>query len=116
MFGKCNFTEAQSHEQNKAHTDITSERKTDSHAVTAPNAELRPREHLTEREIGKLIPAARGNRWGQRDAAMILIAFRHGLRASELCALQWSDVEFRVRHAAPAQGQGRGNGDPSAVG
>ena len=59
-----------------------------------PNAELRPREHLTEREIGKLIQAARGNRWGQRDAAMILIAFRHGLRASELCGLQWSDVEF----------------------
>jgi len=25
---------------------------------------------------------------------MIPIAFRHGLRASELCELQWSDVEF----------------------
>ena len=25
---------------------------------------------------------------------MLLIAFRHGLRASELCGLQWSDVEF----------------------
>ncbi len=59
-----------------------------------PNAELRPREHLTEREVEKLIAAAKGNRWGQRDATMILIAFRHGLRASELCGLQWSDVEF----------------------
>ena len=59
-----------------------------------PNAELRPREHLTEREVDKLIEAARGNRWGQRDATIILIAFRHGLRASELCSLQWSDVEF----------------------
>src|SRR6478736_2206849 len=59
-----------------------------------PNAELRPREHLTEREVEKLIAAARGNRWGQRDATMILMAFRHGLRASELCELQWSDVEF----------------------
>ena len=27
---------------------------------------------------------------------MILIAFRHGLRASELCGLQWSDVEFET--------------------
>jgi hypothetical protein len=36
-----------------------------------------------EREIEKLIAAARGNRWGQRDATMILIAFRHGLRASK---------------------------------
>ena len=61
-----------------------------------PNAELRPREHLTEREIDKLIAAAKGNRWGQRDATMILVAFRHGLRASEVCGLQWSDVEFET--------------------
>jgi integrase len=59
-----------------------------------PNSELRPREHLTEREVEKLIEAAKGNRHGQRDATMILICFRHGLRASELCELQWSDVEF----------------------
>ena len=68
------------------------------------NAEYRPREHLTEREVEKLIEAAKANRWGQRDACMILIAFRHGLRASELCELQWSDVEFetatlRIRRA-----------------
>jgi type 1 fimbriae regulatory protein FimB/type 1 fimbriae regulatory protein FimE len=61
-----------------------------------PNAELRPREHLTEREVEKLIEAAKRNRWGQRDATMILIAFRHGLRASEVCSLQWSDVEFET--------------------
>ena len=59
-----------------------------------PNAELRPREHLTEREVNKLIEAAKGNRWGQRDSTMLLVAFRHGLRASELCSLQWSDIEF----------------------
>ena len=41
-----------------------------------------------------LIEAAKTNRWGPRDATMILMAFRHGLRASELCGLQWSDVEF----------------------
>ncbi len=35
-----------------------------------PNAELRPREHLTEREVEKLIEAAKGNRWGQRDSTM----------------------------------------------
>jgi type 1 fimbriae regulatory protein FimB/type 1 fimbriae regulatory protein FimE len=64
--------------------------------VRRPNAELRPREHLTEREIGKLIESAKGNRWGQRDSTMILVAFRHGLRASELCGLQWSDIEFET--------------------
>jgi integrase len=36
--------------------------------------------------------AAKRNRHGQRDATMILICFRHGLRASELCELQWSDL------------------------
>jgi integrase len=61
-----------------------------------PNHELRPREHLTEREVEKLIEAAKKNRHGQRDAAIILICFRHGLRASELCELQWSDVEFET--------------------
>jgi len=45
-----------------------------------PNSELRPREHLTEREVEKLIQAAKGNRWGQRDSTMLLMAFRHGLR------------------------------------
>ena len=50
-----------------------------------PNAELRTREHLTEPEVEKLIEAAKGNRHGHRDATMILVAFRHGLRASELC-------------------------------
>ena len=62
--------------------------------IRRPNAELRPREHLTEREVEKLIEASKGNRWGQRDPTMILLAFRHGLRASEVCGLQWSDVEF----------------------
>ena len=59
-----------------------------------PNRDLRPREHLTEREVEMLIEAAKTNRWGQRNSTMILMAFRHGLRASELCGLQWSDVEF----------------------
>jgi integrase len=61
-----------------------------------PNAAVRPREHLTECEVEKLIAAAKGNRWGQRDSTMILIAFRHGLRVSELCGLQWSDIEFET--------------------
>ena len=71
---------------------------TDNRTVTPrrrPNSELRPREHLTEREVEMLIEAAKTNRWGQRDSTMILMAFRHGLRASELCELQWSDVEFK---------------------
>jgi type 1 fimbriae regulatory protein FimB/type 1 fimbriae regulatory protein FimE len=54
----------------------------------------RPREYLTEREIERLIEAAKGNRWGHRDATAILLAYRHGLRASELVALRWDDIDF----------------------
>ena len=58
------------------------------------NAELRTREYLTETEIERLIKAARGNRYGLRDATMILVAFRHGLRAAELVDLRWEQVEL----------------------
>src|SRR5215472_11821439 len=54
-----------------------------------PNAELRTREYLTEAEVERLMKAAKANRNGQRDATMILLAFRHGLRAAELVDLRW---------------------------
>ena len=54
------------------------------------------REYLTEQEIEKLIEAAGENRWGHRDATAILIAYRHGLRASELVALRWDDIDFQT--------------------
>ena len=62
-----------------------------------PNAAYRKREHLTETEIEKLIEAAKGNRYGHRDATKILVAYGHGLRASEICELTWDAIDF---HAA----------------
>jgi type 1 fimbriae regulatory protein FimB/type 1 fimbriae regulatory protein FimE len=59
-----------------------------------PNAELRTREYLTEAEIERLLAAAKSNRWGHRDATMILVAFRHGLRVAELIDLRWDQIEF----------------------
>ena len=44
-----------------------------------PNSVYRTREHLTGAEVDRLIDAAKANRWGHRDATMILVAFRHGL-------------------------------------
>ena len=49
-----------------------------------PNAEMRTREYLTPTEVEKLIAAAKLGRHGQRDATLILVAFRHGLRAVEI--------------------------------
>jgi integrase len=58
-------------------------------------AELRPREYLTEREVEALIDAARKHgRHGHRDATAILLAYRHGLRASELVELSWDMIEL----------------------
>ncbi len=60
-----------------------------------PNAELRSREHLTPGEVERLIAAAgKLGRHRQRDATMILVAFRHGLRVSELVALRWDQVDL----------------------
>jgi integrase len=75
-----------------------------------PNAEYRSREHLTEREVERLIDATKGNRWGHRDATMVLMAFRHGLRASELVDLSWDQVDLehallhvrRLKNGCPA--------------
>ena len=61
-----------------------------------PNADLRTREYLTEAEVEQLITSAKGNRWGHRDSTMVLVAYRHGLRASELVDLRWDQVEFQT--------------------
>jgi integrase len=61
-----------------------------------PNALRRSREHLTPPEIERLIGTARQlGRHGHRDATMILIAYRHGLRVSELVGLRREQVDLR---------------------
>jgi integrase len=74
------------------------------------NAALRTREYLTEAEVQRLMEAARKNRWGHRDATMILVAYRHGFRAAELVDLRWDQVGFasgalhvrRVKRGTPS--------------
>src|SRR5439155_26728198 len=59
------------------------------------NADLRERESLTPKEVDRLQDAARKHsRYGHRDTTAILIAYRHGLRASELCELTWNMIEL----------------------
>jgi integrase len=75
-----------------------------------PNRDLRTREFLTEAEVERLMVATKGNRWGHRDATMVLTAYRHGLRVSELIDLRWDQVDFatatlhvrRVKQGTPA--------------
>jgi type 1 fimbriae regulatory protein FimB/type 1 fimbriae regulatory protein FimE len=78
--------------------------------VRPKNADVRTREYLTDDEVQRLTEAAKANRHGQRDATMILVAYRHGLRASELTDLRWDQVEFtsatlhvrRVKQGTPS--------------
>ena len=75
-----------------------------------PNGDLRTREHLTEGEVERLMKATTRNRWGHRDNTMVLVAYRHGLRASEVVDLRWDQIEFnranlhvrRVKQGAPS--------------
>ena len=60
-----------------------------------PNAELRTREHLTDTEVEALIEVVKENRDGHRDALMILLAYRHGLRAAEVVDLRWEQIDFK---------------------
>ena len=76
-----------------------------------PYALKRPREYLTPHEVDELITIAhKRGRYGHRDATMILMAYRHGLRVTELCALRWDQVDFkngllhvhRIKHGTPS--------------
>ena len=76
-----------------------------------PNAATRSREYLTPTEVDRLRDAAaKQGRHGTRDATMILLAYRHGLRVAELIALRWEQVDLRqgVLHV-----RRRKNGSPS---
>jgi type 1 fimbriae regulatory protein FimB/type 1 fimbriae regulatory protein FimE len=68
--------------------------------VTPPrrirNADRRSREHLVPAEVEVLIKAAGAvGRHGRRDATLLLIAYRHGLRVSELVALRWDQLDLK---------------------
>ena len=75
------------------------------------NDKLRGRDYLTEAEISRLEKEAlKRNRQGFRDATMIMTAYRHGLRAAELCDLRWDQIDLsagkihvrRVKNSAPS--------------
>jgi type 1 fimbriae regulatory protein FimB/type 1 fimbriae regulatory protein FimE len=94
---------------------------TEKRTVVTPrrkaNAELRTREYLTDAEVARLTDVAKGNRYGHRDATMILVAYRHGFRASELVDLRWDQIDFtsaalavrRVKRGSPSTHPIRGD-------
>ncbi len=60
------------------------------------NTDVRTREYLTEQEVDLLIGAAKKTgRHGHRDATLILLTYRHGLRVSELVSLRWEQIDLK---------------------
>ncbi len=75
------------------------------------NTEYRSREYLTEDEVDQLMDAAsRVGRHGHRDATLILLSYRHGLRVTELVSLRWEQLDLkqglmhvnRLKHGNPS--------------
>ena len=60
--------------------------------------------------------ARKSSRYGHRDATMILLGYRHGLRAAELCDFQWSQVELPGCHGAGEQDGAYRLGDADQAG
>jgi type 1 fimbriae regulatory protein FimB/type 1 fimbriae regulatory protein FimE len=60
------------------------------------NESYRAREYLTEPEIGKLLAAAGKGRNPDRDRLLVMMAFRHALRVSELVGLKWEQVDLKA--------------------
>jgi integrase len=60
----------------------------------AKNTEYRQREYLTEPEIDKLMASAGEGRNPVRDRLLIMMAFRHALRVSELVDLHWQQIHL----------------------
>jgi type 1 fimbriae regulatory protein FimB/type 1 fimbriae regulatory protein FimE len=63
------------------------------------NKDLRSREYLTGDEVAALmLSAGRTGRHRHRDKTLIQIAYRHGLRVSELISLRWDQVDMKQGH------------------
>jgi type 1 fimbriae regulatory protein FimB len=52
------------------------------------------RNFLTESEVAKMLKAARLGRHGERDHLLVLIAYRHGYRVSELIDIRMHEVDL----------------------
>ncbi|EBR0846418.1 tyrosine-type recombinase/integrase [Salmonella enterica] len=58
---------------------------------------MKKRKYLTHHEVSRLLSAARCSGHSVRNSCMVLMAYLHGLRISELLSLRISDMELTER-------------------
>jgi integrase len=79
-----------------AHRKATANKENRKVSPPKRRKDVRPRKHLVPSEVEALLKAARkSGRYRLRDEAAVLLAYRHGLRASELVSLQWSALDLK---------------------
>ena len=114
MYGsKCGH-EATNHGQNASKAGHAGYRKTSSFSRAAAEQGI---SQAPPAEVEKLIEATKDNRYAHRDATMILVVYRHGLRASEVVNLQWEQIDWdsatlhvhRVKNGKPSTHPIRGD-------
>ncbi len=73
---------------------------------SAVSVDAKPRDYLTAHEIELLTKAAKQGRHGARDYAMVLLAYRHGLRVSELVGMCLEQLDWSTAHLWVARHKG----------
>ncbi|MEA5508044.1 tyrosine-type recombinase/integrase [Halotia wernerae UHCC 0503] len=75
------------------------------------NKDYRSREYLTAGEVSRLLKAAQSyGRYPERNYALVLLAFRHGLRVSEICELRWDAISLPDKEIFITRKKGSDNG------
>ena len=78
-------------------TPIMAKRRENRPPARRNNSAVRSREYLVPKEVEDMIGAARraGGRLADRDALLIILMYRHGLRVSEAIALRWDAADLK---------------------
>jgi integrase len=81
----------------KLQTPLMAKRRDNRPPVRRSNSAMRSREYLVPEEVERMIAAARrgGGRLADRDALLIMLMYRHGLRVSEAIALRWDAADLK---------------------
>ena len=65
---------------------------------SASPSKPKPHDYLTPEEMEQFLKASKHRRHGVRDYAMLLMCYRHGLRATELTEMRLDQIDLKSAH------------------